>query len=78
MIADPVLHVEMVTRSETQYVTNAPFPQVLLSGGTGSMSTLVQTSGGAILLDCLGSSQLEGCVSRSFAFSTPFTALFRN
>lgn len=60
MIAEPELHVEMVTRSETQYVTNAPLPQVLFSGGTGSMSELVQTSAGAMLLDCFGSFQLDG------------------
>lgn len=59
-IAEPVLHVDMVTRSETQYVKKAPLPQVLLSMGTGSMSAFVQTSGGAMLLGCFGSAQLEG------------------
>ena len=33
------------------------------------MSALVQTSGGATLLDCLRSCQLEGCDTRSLTFS---------
>jgi hypothetical protein len=78
IMADPELHVEIVTRSETQYVTKALFPQVLLSGGTGSISALVQTSGGAMLLDCLGSLQLEGCATRSLAFSTDLLARCRS
>ena len=78
MMADPELHVEIVTRSETQYVIKAPFPQVLLSGGTGSMSALVQTSDGAMLLDCLGSFQLEGCATRSLAFSTDLLSRCRS
>jgi hypothetical protein len=65
--AEPELHVEMVIKSETQYVTKAPLPHVLLSGGTGSMSALVQTSGGAILLGCFASFQLDGCVSLKWA-----------
>jgi hypothetical protein len=65
--AEPELHVEMVIRSETQYVTKAPLPHVLLSGGTGSMSALVQTSGGAMLLGCFANFQLDGCVSLEWA-----------
>jgi hypothetical protein len=33
------------------------------------MSALVQTSDGAMLLDCLRSCQLEGCATRSSTFS---------
>ena len=68
-MADPELQVDMVTRSLNQYVTNALLPQVRFSGGTGSISALVHTSGGAMLLFCLGSCQLDGCVMRSFMFS---------
>ena len=68
-MADPELQVDIVTRSLNQYVTKALLPHVRFSGGTGSMSALVHTSGGAMLLFCLGSRQLDGCVTRSLTFS---------
>lgn len=57
-------HPLTVTRSENQYMTKAKPSHVLFSGGTGSWSAFVQMSGGAMLLDCLGSFQLEGSVRR--------------
>lgn len=68
-MADPELQVEIVTKSLNQYVIKALFPHVRFSGGTGSISAFVQTSGGAMVLFCLESCQLEACVRRSFAFS---------
>lgn len=66
---EPAVHVEIVTKSENQYVMKASFPQVRFSTGTGSMSGLVHTYSGATLLSCFSSFQLEGSVILRRAFS---------